>query len=109
PPSFPPRRSSDLNSGNVSVRLPARWRARLRGDADPRVIAQAAENAPGEPGRMIQVLADRVDHPLSPLQYLCENFGIVPAEQADVATMDVSHYPGVVVSLENGRTSARGP
>src|SRR5947208_2927697 len=59
--------ADEITSGNVSVRVPARWRAGPRGDADPRIIAQAAEAPPGEPGRTIRVLSDRIDQPMSPL------------------------------------------
>src|SRR5687768_1430839 len=55
--------SQSLSGGNVSVRLPAKWRARPRGDEDVRVIAQAAEGSPGEEGRRLRVLSERIDVP----------------------------------------------
>src|SRR4051812_6275604 len=65
-----------VTAGDVSVRLPAKWRARQGGAvADVRLIAQATENESGDRrGRTIQILRDRLDQPMSPLQYLSQNF-----------------------------------
>src|SRR5256885_5323428 len=102
--------ASEITSGNVSVRLPARWRARPRGD-DPRIVAQATEEAPGEPGRTIRVLSDRIDQPMSPLQYICQTFGVSMAGVRDRedATVDIAGHRGITVTVEQGRMSRHGP
>src|SRR5262249_17493434 len=77
---------------------PARhWSPRARGD-DPRVLVQAEEaNSDaarfGERGRMMRVLAERLDTPMSPLQYLDANFGAGPSQNQDPGeeTWDVSN------------------
>lgn len=69
--------------GDIAVRLPVKWSARPRGGEDPRVIAQAAEAPPGQPGRTVRVLREKLDNPMSPLAYLANRFGIAtPAGNA---------------------------
>ncbi len=103
--------SQTVSSGNVSVRLPSRWRARMRGDTDSRMIAQAAESAPGEGGRTVRVLSDRIDQPLSPLRYICQTFGVSAArsDMDEPEGVAIGGYPGIMVTLESGRFTRRGP
>src|SRR5690349_15704350 len=72
-----------ITEGAVSLRLPVKWRPGPRGE-DPRVVAAASD--PSSPsmgasggagaGRAVEVLCDRLNVPVSPLQYLVENYGL---------------------------------
>src|SRR5439155_4725273 len=98
--------SQEVKEGGVSVRLPLKWRSQPRGD-DPRLIAVAGESS--ENGRTIQVFADRLDAPASPLQYLVEHFGLrvssVPEEAdevgADLGVVTLAGQQGTLVTVRD--------
>jgi hypothetical protein len=92
-----------ITLNEVSVRLPLTWRTRPRGE-DPRVIAQAADPSREAQGRSIRVLVDRVDAPISPLQYLVDRFGIGVDSSADDAggpsepiTLPIAGRTGILI------------
>jgi hypothetical protein len=103
-----------VTSGDISVRLPTKWRGTLRGSEDPRVIAQAAERSPGEGGRTVRILRDHVQVPVSPLKYLIDAFGVsAPGEvsaaddedgegggYALISTTRIGPATGVIVAVQ---------
>ena len=98
--------SQSVGSGNISVRLPTKWRPRPRNDEDRRVIALAAEANTGEHGRELRILTERLDAPMSPLQYLLTNFGVtIPGRLEQVqsglpmlGTVEIGGFPGVMIT-----------
>ena len=98
----------------VSVRLPAeRWRARPSGDK-PRMIVQAADGSPGEESRTISVLSERLDAPMSPLEYLATAFNVSPPgaidpdnEYSHVTSLKVAGQPGVLVTVQGASVRRR--
>jgi hypothetical protein len=99
--------SQSTTSGNISVRMPTKWRMRsISADEDRRVFALAAESNTGEQGREVRVLTEQLDTPMSPLQYLLTNFGVtIPGrlQQAQggmpmLGVVDIAGFPGVMIT-----------
>src|SRR4051812_47157624 len=67
-----------LSRENVKVRLPLGWRMQASDASDARVIALATEASagPGRVARVVRVLSDRIETPMSPLKYLHDAFGV---------------------------------
>ena len=107
--------SQTITSGNVSVRLPEKWRAKPRSDDDARLIAQAAESSTEGPGRSIRIYTERIDRPMSPQAYLTDRFGIsVPdlgeadeSDGASVAPMPIGDNPGIAVTVVRAMPGVR--
>ncbi|MEO6434328.1 MAG: hypothetical protein ABIP55_01015 [Tepidisphaeraceae bacterium] len=98
-----------VSAGDVTVRLPLRWRAQPRGD-DPRIVARAIDAALEEEARIIEVLCDTLPLPRSPLQYIAELVQFPPDllssaggeddEVLSIMPVTVAGQAGVLVSID---------
>lgn len=107
-------------AGDVTVRLPVRWRVRGVG-SDPRVIVHAAEvtrDGGGRDGggRHLRVYIEQLDAPLSPTQYLARNFDAqLYAEDGEVGfagdaaeAIEIAGQTGILIgsTFSDDRTDA---
>lgn len=108
--------ATPISVREVSVRMPAKWRVRPTGGEDGRVIAQATEpETERGPGRTLQVLVDRIDTPMSPLEYLAENFSAALPGEADAEDMSysmlssvtIAGQPGSIITLQHAQPDPR--
>jgi hypothetical protein len=76
-----------IKQDNISIRLPLQWRTSTGDKSDPRVIAQGVELSRDPLPRVVRVMQDRVDRPMSPLQYLQERFDVMATDDPIVRVL----------------------
>lgn len=90
--------------GDISMPLPVNWNARVRAEGNPHIVVQASEPKKDSRARVLTIIRDVTDIPLSPLRYLARNYHI-PAPEHDTQQpwsapqkIVIGGWPGVMIS-----------
>jgi hypothetical protein len=89
-----------VSDRGISVFPPAGWKLMPRGD-DPRVIAIAAQNPHERQTQAVEIFAEQLSHPLSPLQYLVETEGLPDSGQND-PDAELGADPAITMASQQG-------